>query len=45
MGGATGYLGDLVALEAVDEGWFPVDCSGTVSLLTMVIVTPCIYLD
>ena len=44
MGGATGYLGDLVALKTVNQGWFPVDCGGTVTLLPMVIVTPGIHL-
>jgi len=44
MGGTTSYLGDLIALETVYKGRFTVHCGRTVTLLSMVIVTPCIHL-
>ena len=44
VGGATCHLGDLVAFQSMDQSWFPVHCGGAVSLLSMVIVSPCIYL-
>ena len=45
VGGATGDLGDLVALEAMDKRWFPVHCGRTIALLAVVVVTPCIHLE